>query len=68
MGMDAIFIILLAYFIFGLLFVVIIIFIIKWAFNIKGNSRLKQKQYLLLKQIAVKVGVDSDKISEIDSL
>jgi len=68
MGMDAIFIILLAYFIFGLLFVVIIIFIIKWAFNIKGNSRLKQKKYLLLKQIAVKLEVDINKINEIDNL
>jgi len=56
------------YFIFGVLFITITALIIKRIFNINGNAALKKKEYLLLKQIAIKVGVDSDKINEIDSL
>ncbi|SDS12945.1 hypothetical protein SAMN05216490_0593 [Mucilaginibacter mallensis] len=56
------------YFIFGILFITVVALIIKRIFNINGNAALKQKEYLLLKQIAIKVGVDSDKISEIDNL
>lgn len=56
------------YFIFGVAFVAVTALIIKKIFNINGNAAIKQKEYLLLKQIATKVGVDSDKISEIDGL
>jgi hypothetical protein len=68
MGINGIFIILLVYFILGLLFVVVLIFVVKWAFNVNGNSRLRKKQYLLLKQIAIKLDVDVNKINEIDSI
>jgi hypothetical protein len=58
----------LFYFIWGALFFTVVALIIKRIFNINGNSALKKKEYLLLKQIAIKVGVDNDKINEIDSL
>ena len=56
------------YFIFGVLFITVVALIIKRIFNINDNAALKKKEYLLLKQIAIKVGVDADKIDEIDTL
>jgi hypothetical protein len=56
------------YFIFGVLFITVVALIIKRIFNINGNAALKEKEYLLLKQIAIKLDVDVNKINEIDTL
>lgn len=54
------------YLLFSFLAFIISVAIVRWIFNISDFLRYQKQQYMMLRQIAHKLGVDQEYISEID--